>query len=109
MLFMLHSVVTGRQLYRQALEESMSGAITDTMSEIETVEQRNEFIAVFLQKFIQNSDADVDMTVQVISADQEKGLLDIQVIERPVFFSFWHQEVSVRKTVVFDKKIPAAS
>ncbi len=104
---MTHTVWEGHVLYERELEEALAEAVTQTVEEVMEeqsfgVEHRNEFVAAFLQKFVQCSDYDVDMTVNVISADPVKGLLDIEVCEKPVFCGGIQKEITVRKTVVFE-------
>ena len=44
------------------------------------IQNKNEFIAAFLQALVMRTNSDVDMTVNVITADMEQGLMDIEVL-----------------------------
>ena len=46
----------------------------------------------------------MDMTVNVISADVEQGLMDIEVTEKITFLNMKEKEIKVRRTVIFEKK-----
>lgn len=105
---MTHTVWEGRCLYENELEKNLEEAVSQTMEEVMEeqsfgMENKNEFIALFLEKFVGSSQNDVDMTVKVISADPVKGLLDIEVSERPVFLGRIEKEITVRRTVLFDR------
>lgn len=105
---MTHTVWEGRYLYENELEKNLEEAVSQTVEEVMEeqsfdMENKNEFIALFLEKFVGSSQNDVDMTVKVISADPVKGLLDIEVSERPVFLGRIENEITVRRTVLFDR------
>lgn len=83
----IQSRINGMACYRQELEEALSISISQTLKEVMEQESygigdRNEFIAAFLQALVVRTNSDVDMTVYVIGADLEKGMLDIEVRER---------------------------
>lgn len=75
------------------------------------IEDRNQFIAAFLQALIVRTNSDADMTVSVISADMEKGMLDIEVKvvqeEKNALLSKGIRqkgnEIVVRRTVIFNR------
>lgn len=105
----IQSVVDGRTSYVQELEDALSVSVSQTMKEVMEqdsfgIEDRNEFIAAFLQALILRTNSDVDMTVCVISADIKNGILDIEVKERFNFLNTREQEISLRRTVIFEKK-----
>nr|MBP3599226.1 hypothetical protein [Eubacterium sp.] len=105
---MTHTVWEGRAICERELEKTLAKAVTQTVEEVMEeqcfgVEHKNEFVAAFLQRFIQCSEHDVDMTVRVLSADPVNGLLDIEVCEKPIFLGRIQSEITVRKTVVFDR------
>ena len=68
------------------------------------IQNKNEFIAAFLQALVMRTNSDVDMTVNVITADMEQGLMDIEVTEKISFLNMKEKEIKVRRTVVFEKK-----
>ena len=112
--------------YKQELEEALSLSVSQTLKEVMEqesygIEDRNQFIAAFLQALVMRMNSDADMTVSVISADMEKGMLDIEVKERIMDLEgrtgerkqdnapldenialYEGDEVVVRRTVIFD-------
>lgn len=80
----IQSEVNRKACYKQELEEALSLSVSQTLKEVMEqesygIEDRNQFIAAFLQAMIVRTNSDADMTVSVISADMEKGMLDIEV------------------------------
>lgn len=103
----IQSVIDGRASYTQELEDALSVSVSQTMKEVMEqesfgIENRNEFVAAFLQALVMRTNSDVDMTVCVISADLERGLLDIEVKERFNFLNMGEQEIALRRTVIFE-------
>lgn len=104
----IQSVIDGKASYVQELEDALSVSVSQTMKEVMEqesfgIENRNEFIAAFLQALVMRTNSDVDMTVCVISADIERGLLDVEVKERFNFLNMGEQEISLRRTVIFQR------
>lgn len=101
--------------YKQELEEALSTAVSQTLKEVFEqdsfgIEDRNEFIAAFLQALIVRTNSDADMEVSIITADMEHGLLDIEVKEQlpsgeATVLLGKDREITVRRTVIFDKKM----
>lgn len=104
----IQSVVDGKASYVQELEDALSVSVSQTMREVMEqdsfgIEDRNEFVAAFLQALVMRTNSDVDMTVCVISADLERGLLDIEVKERFNFLNMGEQEIALRRTVILER------
>lgn len=104
----IHTIIDGKTAYMQELEDSLAVSVSQTMKEVMEqdsygIENRNQFIAAFLQAMIVRTNSDVDMTVNVISLDIEKGLMDVEVREK-VMLGRVGEEISVRRTVIFEKE-----
>lgn len=112
----IQSEVNRKACYKQELEEALSLSVSQTLKEVMEqesygIEDRNQFIAAFLQAMIVRTNSDADMTVSVISADMEKGMLDIEVKvvkeekNAPLSKEIRQQgnEIIVRRTVIFDR------
>lgn len=105
----VHTVIDGKTAVLQELEDSLAVSVSQTMKEVMEqesygIQDKNEFIATFLQALVMKTNSDVDMTVNVISADMEQGLMDIEVTERISFLNMKEREIKVRRTVIFEKK-----
>lgn len=97
----------------QELEEALSVSVSQTLREVMEqdsfgIGNREEFMAAFLQALVVRTNSDADMMVSVITADMEKGLLDIEVRERPVgrdqaILPGEDREIVVRRTVIFER------
>lgn len=104
----IQSVIDGKSFYVQELEDSLANSVSQTMKEVMEqesygIENRNEFIAAFLQALVMRTNSDADMTVRVISADMEHGLLDIEIREKVSFLNQSEHEIVVRRTVIFER------
>lgn len=104
----IHTIIDGKAAYLQELEDALSVSVSQTMKEVMEqesygIENRNEFIAAFLQALIVRTNSDVDMTVNVISVDLEQGLMDVEVVEEIQFLQMEAKRLSVRRTVIFEK------
>ncbi len=112
----IQSEVNRKACYEQELEEALSLSVSQTLKEVMEqesygIEDRNQFIAAFLQALIVRTNSDAEMTVSVISADVEKGMLDIEVRvlpeeENALLSKGIRQkgnEIVVRRTVIFDR------
>ncbi|MCI8964080.1 MAG: hypothetical protein HFG37_10290 [Eubacterium sp.] len=105
----IHTVIDGKTAALQELEDSLAVSVSQTMKEVMEqesygIQDKNEFIAAFLQALVMRTNSDVDMTVNVISADVEQGLMDIEVTEKITFLNMKEKEIKVRRTVIFEKK-----
>lgn len=105
----IHTVIDGKTANLQELEDSLAVSVSQTMKEVMEqesfgIQDKNEFIAAFLQALVMRTNSDVDMTVNVISADMEQGIMDIEVTEKISYLNMKEKEITVRRTVVFEKK-----
>lgn len=110
----IQSEINGKTSNVQELEESLAISVSQTMREVMEqesygIENRNEFIAAFLQAMVMRTNSDVDMTISILSADMENGLMDVEVKEHLVTENVPlggddGQEISVRRTVIFERK-----
>ncbi len=104
LVLMIQSQINAWTSCQQELEEALSLSISQTVKEVMEqksfgIENRNEFIAAFLQALILRTNSESDMTISVLAADMEKGLLDIEVKE-----CLSGREIVVRRTVIFEKE-----
>lgn len=83
---MIVMTVDGRSNRSMELESSLSSVVEETV-EIMTVDQKynisdtNTFLADFVENLSGILDSDSGITVKILSADKEKGLLAIRVTE----------------------------
>lgn len=106
----IQSVINAKSVCEQELEDSLSVAVSQTMKEVMEqehygIENRNEWIAAFLQSMIIRTNSKTDLTVYVLCADEKKGIMDIEVEETFCLLNVIRKKISVRKTVIFEKKV----
>ncbi len=105
----------GRGVYREDLEQSLCYALDESFEELKVKMKdedhlgsdvsNNEFLAMILQKMIDRKQADVDMRVDVVSLDVKKGFVDIQVHESLPNLPDCINDISIRKTVLLDRRV----
>ena len=96
----IHTVIDSKTAALQELEDSLAVSVSQTMKEVMEqesygIQDKNEFIAAFLQALVMRTNSDVDMTVNVISADVEQGLMYIEVTEKITFLNMKEKEIKV--------------
>lgn len=92
---------------REELEESMSSAMEQTLSEVMEgncygISDRNEMLAAFLQAMLCQIREEVDLTVKIHQMDYELGQMDVEAIAIYKRNSGRVHKVSVRRKMVFE-------
>ena len=106
LVVMIQRSVTTQMWQRDRMEESLSTAMKQTLSEVMEkncygIENRNEMMAAFLQSMIRRINEDVDLTVKVHHLDYDLGQMDVEVMGR--FYSEGDKsgDIRVRRKMVF--------
>ena len=99
----------GRAVRQDETESMLSQAIDSSLSSVMdgrggTVWNQEEFVADFLKALLIQANSDSDITVSVLDADCEQGILSVEITE-----SFRHPNgntgsVSQVRTVIFDRE-----
>ena len=100
------SMVTGKSIRQNELDSMVSGAVEDTMkllveTDAYTVKDQKQFVTDQIQNALIGGDSKSVYQINVFTADRNKGLIDVEVIER-YQQPFKHGKVSVRKTAVVE-------
>lgn len=90
-------------------ENALSNAIMDTVSamfenENYSADDNEQFVADFIQGLSQKIESKADLTVNVLKADSDAGLLSIEVIETYEQPNGQKKSISCIRTVIFDRK-----
>ncbi|MCI5730862.1 MAG: hypothetical protein MR304_04890 [Eubacterium sp.] len=106
LVVLIQKNVTTRMWERDRLEESLTVAMEQTLSEVMEgnhygIQNRNEMMAAFLQAMIRRMEEDVDLTVKVHKLDYELGQMDVEVLGRISGRGETTRNVSVRRKMVF--------
>jgi predicted RNA-binding protein Jag len=108
MLFviMIQSTINMEVRKKESLENAMSAALYQTMSEV--VEQEsygicnaNQMVAAFLQAMITRMDTDMDLTVNVHQVDYERGEMDVEAIGTYELPNHKNKTIIIRRKIAF--------
>lgn len=100
--------VHSRSAREDEAEQGLSEAIDATISAIfvnttYNVASQEEFVADFIQGLLLNLESTSKVTVNVLAADEEKGILSVEVIETYQHINGKTGTVSECRTMIFDK------
>lgn len=108
-LLMMLMTVYGRNLRQTETEHTLAEAVDAAMSNLMerqayAIEDKETFVADFLQALLVQINSTSDVKVSVLDADEEKGILSVEVTE-----TYHHPNgsvgtVSAVRTVLFDRE-----
>jgi hypothetical protein len=84
-----------------AMEQSMKILTINPTYHIERSSGSDEFAADFIQGFLMKVTSNSNYTIEILKIDVEKGLLDVQIVEKYKHIIGYGQ-VSCRKTVILE-------
>ncbi len=94
----------GRSIRQQELDCALASAMENVMERVreDTITSDEDMVALLLQEFMMQVDSNSQVTVHILEADYEKGLLSAEAI-----FTYPHPigttgKVSSRKTVIIE-------
>lgn len=95
------------------LEDSLSIAVEQSLENLKlnksySINNTDEFVADFLENLLVSIESDSDVTVEILSVDIEKGLLDVNVIETYKQPNGSVKSISCRKTVIMEEYVEPA-
>lgn len=102
--------VQGRAVRDDEAEETLAKAVEATANvlfggnKIYTIENNEEFVADFLKELSLQLGSDSRLSVDVVKADYEKGMLSIKITENYRHPNGNEGVVEAYKTVIYDKK-----
>lgn len=91
---------------REELEESLSTAMDQTLSEVMEkncygIRNRNEMLAAFLQAMLRKIRDNVELTVRVYQIDYELGQMDVEVSGAIISKGTKTQKITIRRKMIF--------
>lgn len=106
LVIMIQSAVNVQTSKRLSLEESLSAAMYQTMSEVMEgdrygIADRNQMVAAFLQAMIQRVDTDMDLTVRIHEVDMQRGEMDVEATGTYELPGRRTKVISVRRQIAF--------
>jgi hypothetical protein len=108
MLFviMIQSTVNIEMRERESLENAMSTAMYQTLSEVAEQESygicdANQMVAAFLQAMMVRMGTDIDLTVKIHQVDYERGKMDVEAIGIYELPNHKNKKIIVRRQIAF--------
>lgn len=106
LMLTLYGRIVRKQETDTALAQAADSALSNVMSEHNTAIEKNEdFTADFLKSLLIQTNSDSDLTVSVLDADYEYGILSAEIVETYAHPNGKKGSVSERRTVIFDKPV----
>lgn len=109
LMVMIFMALTSTSARANEGEESLAGAVEKSLEQLKEnggyqAGDQDEWLAEFHRTLLAQISSDSDITVDVLHADMEKGILDISVKETfPNIANGKQKEVVCRKTVLFEE------
>lgn len=106
-VIMIIITVNGKMTRSKELTSTLSSAVDQSVENVMqdksyTINNKDEFIADVIQNLLNTYENDSEIEIQVMAADDEKGLLALRVIEHYVNPNGKEGSNTYDKTVIFD-------
>lgn len=106
LVVMIQRNINARTWEREEVEESLSSAMEQTLSEIMEknsygIQNRNEMIAAFLQAMLRRIQEDVDLTVRIHHFNYVLGQMDVEVMGEIKRKGGNSHRITLRRKLVF--------
>ena len=100
--------IHGRNVRSEELQNNLSSAVEETVENLMQeknykINSREEFLADFVETLAFSLHTDSDLSVRVLKADEEKGILSVEVVEKFRYINGKEGQVSCKKTVIFNQ------
>lgn len=100
--------VSGKDVRENEMDKALNTAVEESLEQLKTeggyeVADYMELIADFNQALLLHISSDSDVTVEVLEADTEKGVLDVQIVEKYKTVKGTTAQAACRKTVVLEE------
>lgn len=99
----------GRNVRISEMNDSLSSAVEQSLDNVMSkhdydISDKEQFVADFTESLLLQIDSKSKITVNVIKADTEKGLLSLEIVEEFTYPNGKIGSVSYNKTAIFDTK-----
>lgn len=100
--------VSGRDLRRSELDESLTNAIEQTMAVVYlgktyNINNKDELVADFTGNLLSQFGSNANVDVNILNIDFVNGCLDVQATETFKHFTGKEGKITIRKTVIFEQ------
>ena len=99
----------GRNSRTTEMYDSLSSAVEQSLDNVMTksdysIKDKEQFVSDFTESLLYQIDSESKITVNVIKADTEKGLLSMEIVEEFAYPNGKVGSVTYQKTAIFDQK-----
>lgn len=107
LVVMIQKNINARTWEREVLEESLSKAMDQTLSEVMEkssygIRNRNEMMAAFLQAMIRKIRDNIDLTVKIYHVDYTLGQMDVEIMGEIDSGDRKSRKIVIRRKMIFD-------
>lgn len=101
-------VVSGKDIRENEMDKALNTAVEQTMEQLKKesgyeIKDAQELIADFHQSLLLHISSDSDLEVKILTADTEKGVLDVEVRQTYQTLRGTKKEAVCRKTVLLEQ------
>lgn len=107
LIVMIQKNINARTWEREELEESLSKAMDQTLSEVMEkssygIRNRNEMMAAFLQAMLRKIRDNIDLTVRIYHVDYTLGQMDVEIMGEIDSGDRKSRKIAIRRKMIFD-------
>lgn len=107
LVVMIQKNINARTWEREVLEESLSKAMDQTLSEVMEkssygIRNRNEMMAAFLQAMLRKIRDNIDLTVKIYHVDYTLGQMDVEIMGEIDSGDRKSRKIAIRRKMIFD-------
>lgn len=101
-------IVSGKDVRENEADKALNTAVEQTLEQLQKygsyeIGNAQELIADFQQSLLMHISSDADIEVKILAADEEKGVLDVQVTETYKTVNAKERQAVCRKTVILEE------
>ncbi|MCM1441881.1 MAG: hypothetical protein NC131_22115 [Roseburia sp.] len=106
LIIMTHNTVNQESMRKTELSDALTAAMEQTMTEVMEkesygIDDRNEFVAAFLQAMLLKVDSSISLTVLIHKLDKERGTMEVETVGEYVLPDRRKKQISIRRQIVF--------
>lgn len=107
LVVMIQKNINAKTWEREELEESLSKAMDQTLSEVMEkssygIRNRNEMMAAFLQAMLRKIRDNIDLTVRIYHIDYTLGQMDVEIVGEIDSGDRKSRKIAIRRKMIFD-------
>ena len=101
-------IISGQDVRENEMDKALNTAVEQTLEQLKQdggyeVEEPGELIADFQQSLLMHISSDSQLEVKILTADTQKGVLDVEVTERYQTVKGTKKHAVCRKTVILEE------